>query len=244
MIISDNWASYSYEYGTSQRAIISFDRDFALEEEHTAYLHSNRIILYIPKELVNRETGLPSQDIYPEVQAFEKDILESLSSEEVDCKYVGKMIYGGMVDFTFQAEDQKKIQKTIKKTFKTWKKFKLELKKEKGWRFFDEKIRPQPIFWQQIADSQVIAELLKAGSDPEKTHVLEHNIVGPENVLQKIGEYIQSVGLKDVSHSGDSLMVKVESRLDIDEIFRISGFLHNLCRENQIQYDGWGAFVV
>ena len=63
-ILGESWNTYSYTYGKSQRAVISFDVTLATEEKHEGYDQSARVIVYIPPDKV-LANGLPVKDEWP-----------------------------------------------------------------------------------------------------------------------------------------------------------------------------------
>jgi len=63
--------------------------------------------------------------------------------------------------------------------------------------------------------------------------------------LERLGEF-QGAVAKDVqNHLGkvgdDRLTVGKESKLNLDEIFGMTGKLSGYCEANGVTYDGWGA---
>jgi regulator of RNase E activity RraB len=243
-VVGDSWAVYSYTYEEGMKAVISFDVDRAREEEHRGYGYSIRVIVRIP--LVGRvlENGLPAGDELPRLERFEDGLLKVLEKQGVNCQLVGRMTYGGMREFVFQVEDVKGFGESASKLESLAGDYEIELREEEGWRFFDEKVSPRPVFWQQISDRAVIRELIKAGSNPEVPHLLEHVIVGDEDMLLKIRDDLGNNGFKEVSLGGGCLVMGRESKLNIDDVFSVTGRLFDYCKDRGVTYDGWGAAVV
>jgi regulator of RNase E activity RraB len=243
-VVGDSWAVYSYTYGEGMQAVISFDVDRAREEEHQGYGHSIRVIVRIP--LVGRvlENGLPVRDELSRLEQFEDGLLKALEKRGVDCRLVGRTTYGGMREFVFQVEDVKGFRESASKLGGLAGDYEIELREEEGWRFFDDKVSPKPVFWQQIGDQAVIRGLIEAGSNPDLPHLLEHVIVGGEDTLLKIRDDLGNNGFKEISLGDGCLVMGRESKLNIAEVFGVTGRLFDYCRDKGVTYDGWGAAVV
>ncbi|MFL7790691.1 MAG: DUF695 domain-containing protein [Anaerolineae bacterium] len=243
-VVGDSWAVYSYAYGEGMQAVISFDVDRAREEEHQGYGHSLRVIVHI--SLVGRvlENGLPVRDELSKLEQFEDGLLKVLEKRGVDCRLVGRMTYGGMREFVFQVEDVKGFRGSAAKLEGIAGNYEIELREEEGWRFFDEKVSPNPVFWQQISDYAVIRGLIDAGSNPELPHLLEHVIVGDGEMLLRIRNDLGNNGFREISLRDGCLVMGRESKLNIDDVFGVTGRLFDYCRGKGVLYDGWGAEVV
>jgi regulator of RNase E activity RraB len=240
-IVSDEWAVYSYGYGHGLRAVISFDVTAAHEEKHVGYDTCVRAVARIPLERV-LENGLPDRSALLGLQQLENDFVQALQTTSVACRFVGKMTYGGMRDFVFQVADVPAFKKTIGKTAPR-DGLRLELIEKPGWTFFDEKVSPASVYWQQIGDYQVIQRLLEAGSNPQVPHVLEHVFIGDQEQLQTLSADLRNRGFSEISCSDDCLVMGRESLLDLEEVFNVTGELFSFCSEIGVQYDGWGAAV-
>jgi regulator of RNase E activity RraB len=243
-IIGDSWAVYSCTYGEGQRAVISFDVELGKEERHKGYNKSIRVIVYVPLAGRVLQNGLPVREELPRLEQFEDDLLGTLQKRSVDCRFVGRMTYGGMREFVFQVEDVKAFRDSVSRVERTTDDYRIELKEGEGWQFFDEKIRPTPVFWQQIADQMVIQELIKAGSNPRAPHWIEHSIIGERQKLLKLRDELIENGFTEIGMGDDHLTVGKTSSLDIDEIFGVTAKLSSYCESIGVKYDGWGAAVV
>ena len=242
-IAGDSWAVYSYVYGEGQRAVISFDVSLAKEEKHQGYEHCRRVIAFIPASMV-AANGMPADKrTSDQLNKFEDDLVKTLEKQGVDCKLVGRMTYGGMRDFIFQVEDESAFDSVVDKVIRNTKMFKIEGKESVGWQFFDEKVKPKPVYWMQIEDMQVIENLLKAGSNPNVPHLIEHVITGEKAKLHKVRDEMVKNGFKEISLDDSTLVLGKESQLNIDEIFSITSRFFGYCPANGVEYDGWGAEV-
>lgn len=73
-----------------------------------------------------------------------------------------------MCDFNFQTNDSTAFMKKVKSWISNQKSHKIEIIEKNGWEFFDTKIKPNNVYWQQINNRRLIGTLLEQGSDPEK----------------------------------------------------------------------------
>ncbi len=243
VVIGDRWEMYTYTYGEGMRAVISFDVEAAREEEHRGYGHTMRVILYIPMPQVHGN-GLPVGEVLPRLAEVEETLLKRLSKRGVVCRFVGRMTYGGMRELVFQVEDEAPFRASVEQLAQQVDDFKVELREGEGWRFFDEKVSPAPVYWQQISDRRVIDELLKAGTDPEALHVLDHTLVGEPETLEKIRRQLEGDGFEKTGGEGEVLVMSRESPLDLDAIFGLTSRLYGYCEQMGVEYDGWGAAVI
>jgi regulator of RNase E activity RraB len=243
-IVGDSWAVYSYSYGEGQRAVISFDVERAREENHKGYSHSIRVIIRIP--LIGRvlENGLPVREELPRLQQLEDDLLHLLEKRGASCRFVGRMTYGGMREFVFQVEDVETFRTTVSRLEGRVGGYEIELREGERWQFFDEKVRPKPVFWQQISDYKVIEKLIEAGSNPKSLHLIEHTIVGEDERLLSIRDELKANGFTEVCIGDGKLVMGKESRLGLEEIFCVTGKLFSYCETVGVKYDGWGVAVV
>ncbi|MBN1486777.1 MAG: DUF695 domain-containing protein [Anaerolineae bacterium] len=242
-IVGDSWNMYAYQYGDGNQAVISFDTSLASEEHHEGYNTSMRVIVYIPLECV-MANGLPARQALPELDNIEQRLVESLEKGAVDCKLGGRMTYGGMREFVFQVEDIEKFRDSATSLSSSVVDYKVELREQEGWGFFDQKVRPSPVFWQQIKDREVIEQLIQAGSDPQAIHNLEHTFVGDPKILKRLKGELITNGFELVSDAGDTLVMSKGSKLDLNQVFGLTSKLSGYCRHLGISYDGWGAMVV
>jgi regulator of RNase E activity RraB len=243
-VVGDSWAVYSYAYGEGMQAVISFDVGRAREAEHQGYGDSIRVIVHIP--LVGRvmENGLPVREELIKLERFEDGVLQTLEKRDRDCLLVGRMTYGGMRELIFQVADVPGFKKSAAEFKNLAGDYEIEFREEPGWRFFDQKVCPKPVFWQQINDRAVIGRLIESGSDPEIPHLLEHVILGDEDKLQKIRDELVKNGFVEVSLRSGCLVLGRDSKLNVDDVFSVTGRLFGYCEAMGVVYDGWGAAVV
>jgi regulator of RNase E activity RraB len=182
------------------------------------------------------------RETLPELDQVEDKLIKALQKKKVDCRFTGRMTYGGMRELVFQVEDVDAFRECVQGTIKN-KAYRIELREEAGWRFFDEKVRPAPVFWQQISDRQVIEQLRAAGSNPSALHLLDHTFVGAPQKLARVKQTLEADGFQETYSSDDTLVMSKQSRLDLNEVFGVTGRLFLYSTDVGVQYDGWGAAV-
>ncbi|MCP4602333.1 MAG: DUF695 domain-containing protein [Proteobacteria bacterium] len=241
-IAGEQWDIYTYTYGEGLRAIIGFDVPLAQEKQHQGYNWTGRIIVYIPhhKVMVN---GLPQRDELESLMAFENNLITALQNDGVDCKFVGRMTYGAMREFVFQIETVDVFRKSARQVLKRASEYKIELQEQEGWQFFDEKVTPTPVFWQQISDRQVIDALIDAGSDPQVPHLLEHTFLGDSAQLARLQQQLGADSFQVLHSDDERLVMGKDSCLILDEVFGLTRKLFSYCNSIDVSYDGWGAQV-
>jgi regulator of RNase E activity RraB len=240
-MIGGEMESYSYVYGGGMRALISFDVAAAMERRHEGHPHGRRIIVFVDARGV-RPDGLPADTA--ELIALEDDLTARLRQASIDCRFVGRMTYGGMRELVFQVEDAAGFDALVGGWIGAQRGRRIEVRPKDGWSFFDEKIRPTAAHWQQIQDRKVIAALLEAGSDPARPHPLEHTFKGPARGLDEIARQLGADGFREIRRSDDVLVLVRPSPLDLEMVSRLTGALAAFAEAVGVAYDGWGSPVV
>ena len=239
-IKGENWNFYSYTYGDNMAALIEFDYEVAKEGEHKGHNSCKRVIIYIAPENCS-PNGLAFKEESLRIKDLENDLLSNLS--EVDCKLVGKMSYGAMCDFNFQTNDSTTFINVVTRWMSSQKSHKIEMIEKDGWEFFDTKIKPNHIYWQQINDRRVIGLLMEQGSNPDKEHTIEHSFIGEKDKLQSFSDQLTSDGFILGSLNDNQLTLTKPSKLVGAELSNLTQRLASYTASIGIKYNGWGAKV-
>jgi regulator of RNase E activity RraB len=244
MLIPGGWEVYSYTYGDGMVAVISFDVESAEAEEHADHPHGRRVIAFLPEGEVS-DNGLPSQKAVQRLDALEDGLLQALRAANVEGRFVGRMTYGGMREFVFQVTDAPGFARALT-AWRDWQNgWRIETREREGWGFFDEKVRPSANGWRQIADRRVIDQLLQAGTDPDREHVLEHFFDGPVEALRQIAAALAEDGFAgEVDEAEGRLMMARAEPLDLPVINRLTTALAHYSEGLGAHYDGWGTPVL
>ena len=234
------WNFYSYTYGDNMTALIEFDYEIAKEVEHKGYQACKRIIIYIDPNNCSTN-GLAYKEENLRIKDLENDLLSNLS--EVDCKLVGKISYGAMCDFNFQTNDSTTFKNKVTTWISNQKSHKIEIIEEDGWEFFDKKIKPTHIYWQQIHDRRVIGLLIEQGSNPNKEHNIEHFFIGENAKLQSLRDQLTSDGFILNSINDNQMTLTKPSKLVGGGLSELTQKLAGYTASIGIKYDGWGAEI-
>jgi hypothetical protein len=246
-IIGPNWGSYSYQFGDGLLARIHFDAQATAELQHAGYTDCVRVILFMPGERVHQNGQPGSSGELKALLARQRQFVDHLVAESVNCRFVGSMLYGGMFDLVFQidSEDFGRFKASASEWAKTASPYRVEIKQLQGWDFFDSKVRPSPEHRQQIEDRRIIQELIKAGSDPKKRHQLDHELVGPNRILSQVARDLQGNGFLHPRFPTEGvLVIRTESSLDLFEVWGTTRQLVRYCASCGVRYGGWGAAIV
>jgi regulator of RNase E activity RraB len=237
------WDFYVYPYGEDQRASITFDVRADAEPEHRGYDACRRVIIYLPHDRVYAN-GLPMAAEYQRSTEDEQSLIAELERAAVDCKKVGHMLYGAMRDIVFQVEDAAGFSSVYERWRATRPQRKIELVERAGWSFFDDKVRPKPVHRKWIQNNHVIIELLKAGSDRQQPHSLDHTFLGAADTLNVVARELGAAGFQSRRSEPSSLTIVQELPLDCDEITTWTLRFEALAENCGASYDGWGAAVI
>ncbi len=148
-----------------------------------------------------------------------------------------------MCDFNFQTNDSTSFISKVTRWISNQKSHKIEIIEKDGWEFFDTKIKPNHIYWQQINDRRVIGLLIEQGSNPDKEHTIEHSFIGEKDKLQSLSDQLTSDGFILGSLNDNQLTLTKPSKLVGGELSNLTQRLASYTASIGIKYDGWGAKV-
>lgn len=235
------WDFYQYSFGEGLRASITFNVR-AAAEEHRSHPHCRRVIFHLPHESVYAN-GLPDGDEYRRSTEDEAALIGELERAGVDCLKVGHMLYAAMRDIVFQVEDTANFAAVVARwTARASRK--IELRESAGWDFFEAKLRPSPVHQKWIENNHVVIELLKAGTNRELLHPLDHNFVGAPPAIDRIAGELERAGFDPQRHEPGRLTMTQELALDPDEITTWTLRFDALAEASAASYDGWGTRVL
>jgi regulator of RNase E activity RraB len=237
------WDFYAYPYGDGMRASITFNVRADEEPEHRGYAACRRVIMYLPHERVYAN-GLPNREEYQRSAEDERALIEELERAGVDCLKVGHMLYGAMRDIVFQVEDTQGFAAAYERFSATRRDRRMELVEKQGWTFFDEKLRPKELHRQWITNNHLIVELLKAGTNGDVPHSIDHQFLGDAAALDVVAGELESAGFAPARPEPERLTLVQELPLDPDEISTWTRRFWLLAQSCGATYDGWGAAVI
>lgn len=243
-ICGDSWEVYTYPFGEGLRAFVRFDLDVATSDLPPGYDDARSVLVRIDPAHC-QANGLPTQQATAELKGVEDALVGLLMREGIDCKLVGVMTYAAMRDFVFQIADPTAFDANIDRYVEEYPgSYELEKRQLDGWRFFNDKVRPGAIHWEWIHNRRVVDQLVRAGTDMNAPHVLEHVFVGPDAALVHIRDQLATDHFKVVSHGREGLVMKKAAVLDLDAVTGLTHSLREFAQKAGAKYDGWGAAVV
>jgi regulator of RNase E activity RraB len=244
-IEGDRWEVYDILEDDGFPAIICFDFDSIEPSNQKKYKHCQRIIIHFKEEQLY-ETRVPLKEANRKLNGLEKHLIGLLQLTTVPCRYVGRKTYDGKKEYIFQTDNPLEFYLAVE----LWSQqlhengFSYDVTGSEGWDYFNEKISPKDVHWQRITDRYVIEKLIESGSNPQKKHSLEYVLLGSRPNLEKALQDLKGRGYQQVSFGRKSLVMSIESCLELDEVNTYSSDLFYYCQEHELQYDGWGALVV
>ncbi|TNF30808.1 MAG: DUF695 domain-containing protein [Deltaproteobacteria bacterium] len=191
------------------------------------------------------ENGLPSEEESSRLDAVENRVRETLRSR--DGMYVGRRTGMGNRDLLIYfpsrprgLEDRIRASMGMEILFIS--------RMDPRWEGYQQ-LLPGEKEWRSIEDGKLISGLLNAGSDPEAEHRLEHSV---ETSLNKGAEALvklmEKLELEDVEVEGErpTLVVRgtQRTRLEPEEILRVSWVLEQKAPKARGSYLGWQAEIV
>ncbi len=117
-----------------------------------------------------------------------------------------------------------------------------------GWKMYhDKNIKTETLDASTNKNQEVIGNLIKYGSDPEKDHLIEFFFYGDADRLRlnELKDYLISQGYEEMTgHTDQALVVTKSYKLHLDVIGGVTKRMEELAKEYDVEFDGWGASVV
>lgn len=210
-----DWNHYHYVYGEGREATVRFDVGCALQPDPGTHGQSVRL-------LVRGEIG-----------DFVQHLERCLAG--VDCWFVGEIHYPGTTTYVLQVEDSAGFDAALPSLKQQHDA--VDVERSEGWGFFDERVCPNEVDWQRIADREQCGRLEEQGVDLESVRPVAHGFYADETRLDRIEQRLLTEGLTLGERSADRLVMVREHRLcDVSEV---SVPLARFARSVGAAYDGW-----
>jgi regulator of RNase E activity RraB len=242
-VVFDAWNTYVRQ--TDEGPIfISFDDEAARKDLTNTLTHCARIFIKIHKP---GTSGGPDRPENERLWEMEDQLCQLLSSEGIKCRLVGRLTHWGQRVLVFQLDDWDEFRPPVGYWMTQCSDYEIDVDESEGWEIFDDCVRPQKEDWLFIADADVVHNLLKAGSNPQKEHALEFVFLGEAEPLRKLTKALKERGYQPLKSNDAAAgrMVQVKKmKLEIPAIAAESVALSQLAAEHGVEYDGWGAAVV
>lgn len=97
----------------------------------------------------------------------------------------------------------------------------------------------------QDKDQEVINNLIKYGSNPEKEHSIEFAFFGDWLNMNKVKDILLAQGyIQDSSQTDKMLVMTKFHKLHLDEIKAETKKMEDLAKQYNIEFDGWSAAII
>jgi regulator of RNase E activity RraB len=242
-VVHDSWDTFVRETEDFP-VFISFDVDVAQDDLSGTLQHCACVNIPVHNP---GPSGGPQEPENERLWELEDQLCAALSNEGVDCRLVGRLTFQGWRVLVFQLDDWAAFRPPLQQWIDRCRDYKIQVEESDGWDYYDEHVRPTAEDWLFMADAQVIQQLIAAGSNPDKEHVLDFVLIGEAEPLTAVARQLQADGFQPQQPlnpaSGQIVMMKTMA-LDLSTVAAQSYALFQLADEHGIQYDGWGAAVV
>lgn len=214
----DDWNHYRYVYGEGREATIHFDVGCALQPAPDTHGTCVRLV------------------VRGDSEGFLAHLERTLAP--IDCWFVGEIHYPGTTTFVLQVEAAAAFDAALpvlQQAVET-----LEVERSAGWGYFDERVCPNEVDWQRIADREQCERLARDGVDLDTVRPVAHGFYADAARLERIEQRLLTEGLTVAERSDERLVMLREHRLcDVSEV---SVALARFARSVGAAYDGWRPF--
>lgn len=243
LLAGENWASYHLYSEEGLITRISFDEDASVHMNSNEFIHGRSIRFDLDDEHLH-PTGQPTNEVNEKLIALQDKLLSFLERSKVDCRFVAIITPVGYKEFLYQVNDVATFEYVVTQWGESVKDYSVELIDRGDWNYFQSQVLPDAVHRQQIADQDLIERLVEAGSNPAKTHSLEHTFRGGPEQLNIIREELTAADFQLKKIENTELVVSRDSTLDLDEVFHITANLHLFAKDIGANYEGWGCQIV
>ncbi len=238
---NNNWEIYHWYNESGLLGLISFDQTYIRAEDRKNFSKELKVIINIPES--RQFEQLPTPDEQQFQLKIEGELIELLQQREIDCKHVGRRTDEGKRQFIFECNDMHGLVGVID----FWKgqlpEYQIQYVEGIVWENYI-KILPDEFDWQQIGNSRVIEQLINAGSNEEKEHLIEHAIFGSVSDLESLKMDLEGFDFKFISLNEGILEMGCVAVLDLDEVTDQTSFLIEKSIEYSCKYNGWQTGIV
>ncbi len=241
-VIHEDWEMYVTATEEGTPCFVSFDVQAATEDLSATLRHNVRVTVALKEPT---EEGLASQAEHERQMKLLDGLAAALGKAKVRCRLVGRLTHSGSRELVFQTDDKAKFVETLKAWAQALEGEEVNLEEDEGWEYFDDVVKPGPDEWEWIADRTAVNELLEAGSDPTRPHLLQYRFGGEAPALEKVRDALLGKGYEVLAGpEEDVLVMGVKCKLDLDAISEHSLQNRDLAEAAGLSYEGWAAEVV
>lgn len=242
-IAGDRWNTYHVYFGDHNEyvALTSFREDVMDPARQTEHQMHRRIVCTAKNTMPNL---LPTKEEHEQLQQYEDALLQRLDQASVDAWFVGRLTYAAKREWVFQVNDADAFDAVAQEFLESITDHEYEYVKESGWGYVHENVTPQPEHWAQIMDRGVIDQLVQAGANPQKPHMLDHGFKGADASLDAVQAELEKEGFSQTQREADVLTMSRQQQLHLDEVNSVTVWLLQVAHAHGVEYMGWGAQIV
>lgn len=242
-IVHDRWDQY-LTFASDKPLFVSFDVDSTEQDLSYQLPYCARVIVPVKQPNQNGgPTGAESERMY----GMEDQLCEVLGQANVMCRLVGRLTHDGTREIVFQLANYDSFRPPVGWWMQQNSDYQIDVSEHDGWDFFNETIRPTPRDWQWMWDRDVVNNLLKAGSNPDKPHDIDFTFCGEADALKRVAAQLAKRGYTaggQLNFASGSFTAVKRLPLDLETINEETVANVELAETYGATFDGWGAMVV
>ncbi|MFN0016836.1 MAG: DUF695 domain-containing protein [Pirellulaceae bacterium] len=242
-IVHDRWDQY-LTFASDKPLFVSFDVDATEQDLSYQFPYCARVIVPVKQPNQNGgPTGAESERLY----GMEDQLCEVLGQANVMCRLVGRLTHNGTREIVFQLANFDAFRPPVGWWMQQNRDYQIEVSEHDGWEFFNETIRPTATDWLWMQDRDVVDNLLKAGSNPDRPHDIDFTFCGAADGLKRAAAQLAKRGYTasgPLNFADGSFTAVKRLPLDLEAIHAESLANYELAATFGIEFDGWGAMVV
>jgi regulator of RNase E activity RraB len=242
-IVHDHWDQY-LTFASDKPLFVSFDVDATEQDLSYQFPYCARVIVPVKQPNQNGgPTGAESERLY----GMEDQLCEVLGQANVQCRLVGRLTHDGKREIIFQLANFDSFRPPVGWWMQQNRDYQIDVSEHDGWEFFNDIIRPGPNDWQWMRDRDVVNNLLKAGSNPDKPHNIDFTFCGPADGLKRVAAQLAKRGCTasgQLNFASGSFTAVKRLPLDLEAIHEETLANVELATTYGVTFDGWGAMVV
>ena len=242
-IVHDRWDQY-LTFASDKPLFVSFDVEATEQDLSFQLPYCARVI--VPVKQPNRNGG-PTSPESERLYGMEDQLCEVLGQANVVCRLVGRLTHDGTREIVFQLANFDSFRPPVGWWMQQNRDYDISVSEHDGWEFFNETIRPTARDWQWMSDREVVDNLIKAGSNPDKPHDIDFTFCGDPDGLKRVAAQLAKRGYTAGGQpdfaSGSFTAVK-RLPLDLQTINEETVACMELAEPYGVTFDGWGAMVV
>jgi regulator of RNase E activity RraB len=238
-VVSESWQTFMTE-GPFGPLWVSFDTEAMEEEVRASRPKCLRVIMQVDEP---DEDGLPGEDETDVLGALEDELVDRFTIAKAPVRLVGRLTHGGLRELVLQVGDVEAAKMVIT----GWSgaaELEVDLHEHEGWTFFDDMVWPSDADWEQIANRDLVEQLVEAGCDPTAPVAADFTFTGPHEALVALSATLRDSGFEvALDDGGEVLEATQEVGLEPISLTALTIELAVMAERHGAAFDGWGAAI-